>query len=143
MAVVFTKNLTAISLQNPKRSNAYNLKKHQAMGRTASGNLYTYDKGVDIKKLVLEFEELRQSEKDNLESFYNTTVDGIMNTFSLADHQGNTWTARFLNTELEFEEIDNVGKTGTTFISGGISYPSTTWDEGIYNTKIELEVTAA
>jgi len=140
MAVIFTKNLTEIEIQNPADSNAYQLKKYQVLGRTASGGVYTYDKGVDTKKLTLKFENLREDEKTALENFYNTTINGIMDTFSYTDHLETVWTARFLNTELNFEELDNVGKTETTYDVSGSSFPSTEWDEGVYNTDIELEV---
>lgn len=140
MAVIFAKNLTEINVQNPVRSNTHQLKKYQTLGRTASGNIYTYDKGINIKKLNLRFENLREDEKTALENFYDITIDGIMNTFDYTDHFGTTWTARFLNTELNFEEQDSVGKTETTFDVSGTPYPSTEWDEGVYNIDIELEV---
>ena len=140
MAVKFTKNLTEIEIQNPVQSNMYQLKKYQVLGRVASGGVYTYDKGVSTKKLSLTFENLRESEKTVLESFYHTTVNGMMETFSYTDHLETVWTARFLTTELDFEEVDTIEKTGDTYVVDSITYPTTTWEEGIYKVSLELEV---
>jgi len=140
MAVTFTKNATSFSISNPVRNNKKVIQKFQMLGRTASGGVYTYDKGVTTYKLELSFENLREDEKTLLENFYNTTIDGIMNTFTYIDHQQIEYTARFLDTELNFEEIDNVGKNDSYFTIVSSVYPSTYWDEGIYNCSFNLEV---
>ena len=140
MVTKFQKNLTKIEIQNPVRENREILKRRQGLGRTAGGTVYVYDLGISTQNLVLSFSNLRQSEKDCLQAFYNTVVNGVMETFSYTDHLGNVWTARFLNTELEFTEADSIGSTQDTYESGGAVYPTTTWEEGIYNVEIELEV---
>ena len=142
MAVKFQKNLTEIEIQNPAKENKCSLKKYQVVGRTAGGQVYVYNLGVFTQKLTLFFSDLRQSEKNNLQNFYNITVNGVMETFSYTDHLENVWTARFLNTELEFSETDNIENTQDTYSSGGTTYPTNTWDEGVYSCEIELEVTA-
>lgn len=140
MPVVFEYSSTRVEIQNPSRSNIHKIKKFQALGRTAGGQIYAYDKGPTSKRLELEFLELRQSEKDALESFYDTTVDGVITNFEYTDHFGTTWNAKFLETELNFEETDSEGESKYHFTSGGNTYPSYRYTKGIYRVTMILEI---
>lgn len=146
MAVVFTKNLTVVTIQNPLRENKEIITKHQALGRSASGLVYTYDKGLTLYKLSLEFDELRQLEKDRLTSFWETSVNGIMNQFVYTDHTGKLWNARFLTTELDWIEKDSElsasGSYGAGY-SGAPTWPTTTCADGIWYIALEMEVSEA
>lgn len=138
MAVRFN----AVVIQNPQRQNRYAIKKRQTTGRVAGGELFVYDKGVTTYELILEFNGLRDSEKDDLETFYDTTADGLENTFTYTDHEGGVWVARFLDTELIFVEIEDKWKQDDDFATGGATVPSTIRQEPFWNARIRLEVVA-
>ena len=140
MPVKFVSGATQAEIQNPVRGNSLKVKKYQTLGRTAGGTVYTYEKGTTTKEIELSFEELRESEKAALQSFFDTTVDGIQNTFTYTDHRGTAWTARFLEDELIFEETDSEGNSALSFSSGSETYPGNRFSRGIYSTKIRLEV---
>ena len=69
---------------------------------TAGGTRYAYDIGIDRYEADLDFRSLTTSEKDDLQSFFHSTVDGSGTTFTYTDADGSTYTARFLNPTLEF-----------------------------------------
>ena len=135
MPIRMTYNTTIIELRNPERENVLEVNKRQVLGRTASGQVFTYEKGIETKKLELEFQRLRDDEKSNLESFFST-VDGIMNTFTYKDHRGNTYTARFLDSILRFSEVLNEGKSQY----GYSTYNGFRFSKGFWNIAIKLEV---
>ena len=130
MSAVFTSGETVVTLRSPEVNNQQPFRKRQAVGRTAGGTFFSYDKGIDITRMALSFTELTETMKDDLESFFDTTVEGTTNTFTYTDHDGDDWTARFLNTELTWRELATVGDG-----EGGT--------EGRWAVDLELEVTAA
>jgi len=128
--------------QNPVRSNRYEIRMRQAKGRCAGGELFVYDKGVTTYELLLEFRELRKVEKDEMDTFFITHVDGMSDTFTYTDHNGNSWTARFLDPELIWREADDVYNAADNFTIGAVTYPSTTRKDGIWEVNVRLEVVA-
>ena len=120
MPVVMQYGQTQLTLRDPEFANREETVLGQVRGRTASGVLYVYDKGVRSSRMTLEFRYLEESEKTALEAFHRDTVLGSLHTFSLTDHKGRQWTARFLG-GLEFTEVR----------------------DGRWNCLLELEVEAA
>jgi len=143
MSVRFAKGETTVDLQNPVVGNALVTKKTQVGARDAGGGRYTYDQGVDVKIMQLTWLALRESEKTALQSFFEDTADGMKESFTYTDHEGNDWTAYFDQAELEFVEVGDERASGGTFSSGGTSYPTTTRQNGVYRVQVGLEVTAA
>ena len=143
MSVQFKYGGTEANLPNPQRDNAENIKFYQALGRAAGGQLYVYDKGIETQTVILEFTELRQSEKDKLLELYEAVV-GSLYVFDYTDHKGVVWNAQFLNEELVFVEIDDDVSSTETFTNDGgtTNYPTTTRGNGIWNVGIEMELTA-
>lgn len=141
MSVRFVKGGTSEYIQNPILSNRYILDAFQSKGRTAGGELFVYDKAPDeVYKLALTFAELRDSEKEALESFFVNDAEGMLYTFTYTDHEGTTWTARFLTPVLEFTSIADKRASTTSFTSGGVTYPTTVREESIWSVEFELEV---
>lgn len=142
MPVSLTYSSSTIWLQNPQVANVYAIKKNQALGRTSGGAVYTYDKGSDQKRMELEFANLRHGEKDALETFYKTTVNGIMTTWTYTDHGGTAWNARFLDDELQFieEASDILSAASMPFYVATLTYPGNRFTKGIWKVKINLEV---
>ena len=103
--VTFVKDATTVTLPAPSPGSTMREVKHQALGLTAGGVRYAYDKGVDRYETDLEFQGLDASEKAALQSFFHTTVDGVVNTFTYTDSNGTGRTARFLDPTLEFRKL--------------------------------------
>ena len=109
MSVSLTKDAATVALPGPNPGYVSLEAKRQALGRSAGGTVYVYDKGVSTFEVELSFESLTNAEKAALQSFFDSTVNGAITTFTYTDSGGNTTTARVLNTELAFRKVaDNV-----------------------------------
>jgi len=131
-------------LQNPDPSNTVDQRRMQVIRQSASGSYYAYDKGVKTQVWVLRWSGLRESEKAALESFFWSTVRGGQYGFFFTDWRGTVWRVRFLQTTIVFTEVADarVG-AATTFTSGGVSYPTTTRENGVWSTEITLYISYA
>jgi len=103
--ITFSKDATTVTLPAPRPGGQVREVKHQATGLTAGGTRYVYDKGVDRYEIDIVIESISASEKSDLDSFFHTTIDGVMNTFTYTDSAGNTFTARFLSPQLKYEKV--------------------------------------
>ena len=103
--VTFVSGATTVTLPAPSPGASMDAVKHQALGLTAGGTRYAYDKGVDRYEVELVFVSLTDSQKEDLQSFFHTTVDGVTNTWTYTDSAGNSFTARFLNPTLSFTQV--------------------------------------
>lgn len=140
MSVSLVSGGTTVNLQNPVLQNVEAVAVAQARGLSADGTRRRYGKGGVARRMLLEFADLRESEKTELEDFFDSTVDGADSTFTYTDHDGNAWTARFLSTELNFREADDAKASATTFLIGGGTYPTTVREAGVWAVSFELEV---
>lgn len=105
ITVTLASGATSITLPAPSGTIEAPARKRQAIGRTAGGTVYAYDKGVDTYEVTVNLQSLTNTEKTNLESFFDTTVNGAVNTWTYTDENGNDYTARFLEPQLSFEKI--------------------------------------
>jgi len=143
MAWTLVKGGTTVEVQNPVRDNLERLRKRQALSRSASGVPYVYDKGETQRVLSAEWRELRDSERDDLEAFFNAVVNAMEQTFTLTDHEGTAWTARFLSDSLDWRQVaDTQDGAAGTFTSGGIAYPTTDRTSPVWALSVSLEVVA-
>jgi len=144
MSVKFQLGGTNFYLQNPDLLNAPRRERMQIIRQGASGSYYVYDKGVKTQVWALGWSNLRESEKTDLETFFIDTVQGAYHQFIFTDWRGNAWTVRFLQPSIEFKEVaDARAGAATTFTSGGVSYPTTTREKGVWATEIKLRIIAA
>lgn len=126
-------------IQNPDRQDELSYQDIHTIGRTASGNVYVYRKGVVLKKYTLTWNELREKEKAALQSFFES-VNGPSTTFTFIDHFNVTWTARFLIDILNWKRIADESSSSGTFTVSGSTYPTTTRTNAVWSVTIELEV---
>ena len=140
MSVRFTYTTTDCDLQNPVLGNTYERQKHHALGRTAGGQLFRYAKGLDVKKIKLSWNGLRDDEKDALESFFYTTVSGPSTDFTFLDQGGTSWDARFLVDTLSFETVSDEKQSAGSFLVGVEAYPTTTREKPVWRVELEMEV---
>ncbi len=142
MAVTFTSGLTVVDLQNPSLQNTIAVEKLGAGNRSAGGTRYWYSKGITIYTLRLHWDELRDTEKRDLLDFFDNIVQGPLTQFTYRDHRGYNWTAFFQDEKIEFSEVADESTGRTTFVSGGVTYPTTERYDGVWATDVILEVTA-
>jgi len=141
MSVTFFRAPTTIYLQNPDLDNAISVEKLGAGNRSAGGTRYWYPKGITIYQLALGWTELRDSEKRDLLSFFDTTTQGPQLGFTYRDQRGYTWNAYFVDEKLEFREVaDERRGVAGTFASGGVNYPTTDRYRGVWAVDVRLEV---
>jgi hypothetical protein len=140
MAVQFKSGATEVDLQNPDLGNELERERVQALGRTASGSPVVYDRGVAISRLKLTWNELRESEKVALDSFFTTTVTAMQTSFTYTDQRGTAWTVRFAQPTLAWREVADQVNTTTTYVSGAVTYPTTTRQKGVWAVEVLLEV---
>ena len=144
MSVTFAYEATSIAVQNPDLQNVLSITKSQVVHRSAAGDRYCYDRGVDVMLMRLRWAELRDSEKQELESFFSDTANGVMNEFTYTDHRGAGWNAHFARPTIEFVEVaDSQTGAASTFNSAGADYPTTTREAGVWAVEVVLEVEAA
>ena len=105
MSATFIKGGTTVTLPSPVPGSRALERKHQAVGRTAGGTVYAYDKGVATYEVQLTFESLTDSEKSDLQSFFHTTVNGAVETFTYTDSSSNNFTARMIEGTLAFRKV--------------------------------------
>jgi hypothetical protein len=105
VSVTFQYGQTSVTLPGPVPGSAVRQVKRQVAGRTASGQLYTYDKGVRAFHVTLAFESLSDSEKASLVSFFHDSANGVMNSFTYTDSTGASFTARFASPEIALRKV--------------------------------------
>jgi len=141
MSVKFQLGGTVFYLQNPDLANAPERRRMQVIRQGASGWYFVYDKGHNTVIWTLRWSNLRESEKVALDDFFLSTVQGALNIFSFTDWRGNLKQVQFLQSSIEFTEVADarVG-AATTFSSGGVDYPTTTREKGVWATEIKLRI---
>jgi len=102
--VTFVKDATSAKLMETVGS-AIREVKHQASLITASGQRIAYDKGVVRYEVDLDFESLTITELEELQAFYHTTTDGVVETWTYTDTNGVAHTARFLDPVQEVAKV--------------------------------------
>ena len=141
MSVQFTKGPITITLQNPELNDALAVRKKQALAERSDGKFYRYNLAETVVyERSLAWTELRRSERDNLANFFALIAYGVLYEFTFVDEQGVSWSAHFLDPNLEFMTVADANAGKTTFISGGYSYPTTTRSGGVFAASIRLRL---
>lgn len=137
--ITLTKNAVAVNLQNPDLNDLLSIHSHQGIEKRADGKYYRYDlAGGMTSERELRWTELRRSERDNLAAFYSSVVRGTLDPWTFTDERGVAWNAHFLNTELEFQSVADTSSAASTFVTGGVSVPTTTRSGGVYACAVRL-----
>lgn len=127
-------------MRNPALNNILEVNQKALFGRTASGVLYRYNKGVKHNRVEMRFEEMTQEEKNQLvDAFSEIRTE----QFSLIDHAGKSWLAIFLSEKLSFEEISDDIDADSTFEVDDREIVSSQRKNPRYNVTIELEAVEA
>lgn len=105
MSATFQKDATVVSLPDPAPGSPARAVRRQAVGRTAGGTLYAYEKGAPTSEVELRFESLTDAERSALAGFFNTAAQGCRQSFTYTDSGGVAHTARFLDPTLDFVKV--------------------------------------
>jgi len=101
-SVTFSKGETILVLPAPIPGSTIRKVKHQASFLTGGGQRIAYDKGITRNEIDLDFMALTVTQLAALESFYDDTVSGVLQTWTYIDSNGDSHTARFLEPIMEF-----------------------------------------
>jgi len=116
--VTLVSGATTVTLPAPEGGTGLQRIRARTVGRTASGAVYVYDKSVSRYEALLQFRGLSAAERTALQTFFDNRSD----TWTYTDSASNTYTARFLNSILEFKQA-------------GI--------QGAYDVQVQLEIDTA
>ena len=93
-------NETTVTLPAPMRGYEQRQERSQAVGQTADGTHYIYDKETVTRYLTLTL-RCDRTQKNALDNFFENTVKGALNTFKYVDHYGESHTScRFAEPKL-------------------------------------------
>lgn len=135
--ILFNYSSVNYFFSNPQWGNIFKKNSITTFGRSASGVLYRYVKGVTLKQFSLGWENLNEDEKSQMETAFAAITT---NDFTLTDHQGKIWTARFLSGEFNFEEVADELLIEENFNISGNIYKSSMRHAGRYNLSLEIEI---
>lgn len=127
-------------MRNPALNNILEVNQKALFGRTASGVLYRYNKGVKHNRVEMRFEEITQEEKNQLVDAFSAIRT---EQFSLIDHAGKAWLAIFTSDKLSFEEISDNTDADSSFYVDDREIISSQRKNARYNVSIELETAEA
>lgn len=107
MSIILQNGEDIVTLPDPLPGYPVRAVRRQAVGRTAGGSVYVYDKGVDTFDVELPFESLTDVEKAALSDFFDTVVEGCLQTFTYTDSNAVSRTARFMTPRLDFVKVSS------------------------------------
>ena len=105
MSILFALDSITITLPDPVPGSPVRRVGRQALGRTAAGKAYAYEKGPASHEVELRLESLTNAEKDALAAFIADTCQGCLRPFTYTDSAGVARAARLLNPQLEFTKV--------------------------------------
>lgn len=89
------------------------LRKSQVLDRTAAGTLRVESYGVTVRTFPLRFFKITETDYDNLVDFFDNKANGALNSFTYYDEKGVTHTVRFINDDLDLNQVDINQYSGT------------------------------
>jgi hypothetical protein len=93
--ITFVKDAATVTLPVPASSTRSTPHVPAGVLQTGDG-LYGYKLGAKWYEIRLKFTRLTGAQTASLQSFFDTTVDGITKEFTYTDAEGDTHTVRFL-----------------------------------------------
>jgi hypothetical protein len=89
---------------NPESPYEREVIKHNSSVQMEDGSFYVYSRSVTNYRYTISVVLTSETERDALETFYDSTVNGMEKTFSYTDPYSESYTVRFEN-ELHISEI--------------------------------------
>ena len=105
MSAIFTSGATVVTVRSPLFPFKVDHLHMQAKQFTEGGTLLVQELADPIEVMVFHFENLSDTERNNLYSFYNTTVDGAATAFTFTDPDAVDWTVKWMDDQFDFEMV--------------------------------------
>ncbi len=102
MSVIFTKDATVKTVRDPLFPYRAEVDLRQAQGMTAGGTQIIQGLGSTVNQFTLRFRHLTDTMRDDLASFFETTVVGASTTFTYTDPEANDFTVRWMDKTFNF-----------------------------------------
>ena len=110
MSVALTKDATVVTLPDPLAPYTNKtVQKFNVAQMTDGGTDYVYDKGITKYTYPMRFMVTTEATITALRSFFDTTANGMVETFTLTDPFGATPTVRFNQSALTIVEHKKQG----------------------------------
>ena len=144
MSVTFEKGAVSVELQNPDRGDTLKSIMQQRIEPRSDGQYYRYSLADGaVHEREISWGELRLSEKNDLQDFFEDTADGVLENFTFTDERGTAWNAHFLDPDLAIVTVSDTVKSSETFTSDEIEYPTTTREGGTFSVRVRLRLWSA
>ena len=141
MSVSFSLGGVTATVQNPDLNDQLNLDPHQVVQPKASGGFYRFALADATDTLrELKWSNLRLSELNALQTFFNNQAQGTLNEFTFTDERGVSWAAYFLNATLDPITVADEAASIGSFVTGGETVPTTVRSGGFYQLTIKLHI---
>ena len=140
MSVTFALEAVSVVLQNPDLGDRLDDNLGQVLAPRSDGQFYRYGLTSAARaEREIGWSNLRADELALLKSFFDSTAQGILNTFTFTDERGNSWTAHFLESVLSPVTVaDAISGSASTFTVGAKTYPTTKRTGGVYSVRVRL-----
>lgn len=111
--VTFAVGANTVTMPAPEPGYTFEVVKAQAVGQTAAGADFVYDKGYTVYSATLTF-RCTLTQMDAFTTWFNTHADGAVNTFTYTDHFSTPYTTcRFLSATVRWAKT-SAGQYTTT-----------------------------
>jgi len=108
MSVIFTKSATTYTIRSPLFPYRVEFLSNTIKEFTEGGTVITEELAEDVEVIVLRFESLSTTERDNLKAFFATTLENGSLTFTFTGPDAVEHTARWMDETFDFQ-MDSEG----------------------------------
>ena len=141
MSVSFSLGGVTATVQNPDLNDQLDLDPHQVVQPKASGGFYRFALAdATDEQRELEWTNLRLSELNALQNFFQDQAEGTINEFNFCDERGKNYAAYFLSPTLNPITVADEATATGSFVTGGDTVPTTLRSGGFYKLTIKLHL---
>ena len=114
MSITFTRGGSSVTLRSPLFPYLPERIKRKVVTETAGGTIVVQTKAAEVLEWTLRFRNLTTTERDNLHTFWQSTIDGPDETFTYTDPAAaNHANCRCMDTTFGFEMTSEGRWAGT------------------------------
>lgn len=104
--VNFTKGASNYDINGPVGNQSISRSSRYSISESHDGTIWSYKRHAGShRKWRLELTDVTSAQKDNLQSFFDSDAAGPTNTFTYTHTDGTSYTARFVQEELQWQRV--------------------------------------